>query len=143
MKHLMFAICLVCGPGALDARADVWQPSPGHRQVPIWPGTVPDSAPPTGPEFSTPTKTLVAGKPWVAVQRVARPTMTVYPPRGKNTGVAVIVFPGGGYNVLAIDLEGTEVCDWLTSRTHRVAARISRWRSIRGTCWRRRLSFSS
>jgi acetyl esterase/lipase len=42
--------------------------------------------------------------------------MTVYPPRGKNTGAAVVVFPGGGYQILAIDLEGTEVCDWLTSR---------------------------
>jgi acetyl esterase/lipase len=27
-----------------------------------------------------------------------------------------VVFPGGGYRILAIDLEGTEVCDWLTSR---------------------------
>jgi acetyl esterase/lipase len=26
-----------------------------------------------------------------------------------------VVFPGGGYRILAIDLEGTEVCDWLTS----------------------------
>jgi hypothetical protein len=34
--------------------------------------------------------------------------MTVYSPKGKNTGAAVIVFPGGGYD-LAIDLEGTEV----------------------------------
>jgi acetyl esterase/lipase len=42
--------------------------------------------------------------------------MTVYSPVGRNTGAAVVVFPGGGYNVLAIDLEGTEVCDWLTSR---------------------------
>jgi acetyl esterase/lipase len=42
--------------------------------------------------------------------------MTVYSPMGHNTGVAVVVFPGGGYNILAIDLEGTEVCDWLTSR---------------------------
>jgi acetyl esterase/lipase len=41
--------------------------------------------------------------------------MTVYSPIGKNTGAAVIVFPGGGYEILAIDLEGTEVCDWLTS----------------------------
>jgi acetyl esterase/lipase len=41
--------------------------------------------------------------------------MTVYSPRGPNSGAAVIVFPGGGYNVLAIDLEGTEACDWLTS----------------------------
>ena len=42
--------------------------------------------------------------------------MTVYSPEGKNTGAAVVVFPGGGYEDLAIDLEGTEVCDWLTSR---------------------------
>ncbi len=42
--------------------------------------------------------------------------MTVYSPKGKNTGAAVIVFPGGGYSVLAIDFEGTEVCDWLTAK---------------------------
>jgi acetyl esterase/lipase len=42
--------------------------------------------------------------------------MTVYSPTGKNTGAAVVVFPGGGYEDLAIDLEGTEVCDWLTSK---------------------------
>ena len=59
---------------------------------------------------------FVAGKPWVAVEIVSRPTMTVYSPKGKNTGAAVVVFPGGGYQILAIDLEGTEVCDWLTSK---------------------------
>jgi acetyl esterase/lipase len=42
--------------------------------------------------------------------------MTVYSPTGKNTGAAMVVFPGGGYEILAIDLEGTEVCDWLTSK---------------------------
>jgi len=42
--------------------------------------------------------------------------MTVYLPTEKNTGAAIIVFPGGGYEVLAIDLEGTEACDWLVSR---------------------------
>jgi hypothetical protein len=42
--------------------------------------------------------------------------MTVYAPKGKNLGAAVVVFPGGGYQILAIDLEGTEVCDWLTSK---------------------------
>jgi acetyl esterase/lipase len=42
--------------------------------------------------------------------------MIVYSPQGKNTGAAVVVFPGGGYEILAIDLEGTEVCDWLTSK---------------------------
>ena len=47
---------------------------------------------------------------------VSQPTMTVYSPKGKNSGVAVVVFPGGGYNCLAMDLEGTEICDWLTSK---------------------------
>ena|SRR6185437_3930735 len=37
-------------------------------------------------------------------------------PDANNTGAAVVVFPGGGYQGLAIDLEGTEVCDWLTSK---------------------------
>ena len=50
------------------------------------------------------------------MSNVTRPTMTVYSPTGKNTGAAVVVFPGGGYQVLAIDLEGTEVCDWLTPK---------------------------
>jgi hypothetical protein len=54
--------------------------------------------------------------PWVYVAKVSQPTMTVCAPAGSNTGVAVVVFPGGGYNLLAIDLEGTEVCDWLISR---------------------------
>jgi acetyl esterase/lipase len=52
----------------------------------------------------------------VGVSNVSQPTMTVYSPNGKNTGAAVVVFPGGGYQDLAIDLEGTEVCDWLTPK---------------------------
>jgi acetyl esterase/lipase len=58
----------------------------------------------------------IAGKLGQFVENVSRPTMTVYSPSGTNTGVAVIVFPGGGYQELAIDLEGTEVCDWLTPK---------------------------
>lgn len=42
--------------------------------------------------------------------------MTVYRPARNNTGAAVLVFPGGGYQFLAMDLEGTEICDWLVSR---------------------------
>ena len=42
--------------------------------------------------------------------------MTVYAPKDRNTGAAVVVFPGGGYQSLAMDVEGTEICDWLTSR---------------------------
>ncbi len=47
---------------------------------------------------------------------VSVPTLTVFAAKGKNTGAAVVVFPGGGYKILAIDLEGTEVCDWLTAK---------------------------
>jgi acetyl esterase/lipase len=56
------------------------------------------------------------GVSWVAVCNVSQPTMTIYAPKERNTGVAVVVFPGGGYQCLAMDLEGTEICDWLTSR---------------------------
>ena len=42
--------------------------------------------------------------------------MTLYAAKGRNTGAAMLVFPGGGYRFLAMDLEGTEICDWLTSR---------------------------
>ncbi|HEV2531702.1 alpha/beta hydrolase [Phenylobacterium sp.] len=47
---------------------------------------------------------------------VARPTLTVYAPRTNATGTAVVVIPGGGFQGLAMDLEGTEICDWLSSR---------------------------
>ena len=85
-------------------------------QVAIWPGTPPD-AQDVGPETtSTVTDHLVAGRTWTWVTNVSRPTMTVYPPKGANSGIAIVVFPGGGYNGLAIDLEGTEACDWVTSK---------------------------
>ena len=116
VKPLILAIFMMCAPGALQSQAAVWQTSPGHRQIPIWPGDVPDAAPITKPEFVEQAENLVAGKPWLDVQEVAQPTMTVYSPQGTNTGAAVIVFPGGGYKILAIDLEGTEVCEWLASR---------------------------
>jgi acetyl esterase/lipase len=115
---LIFALCFVSALCSLSAQKPVWQPSSGHKQVPIWPGTPPDARPVKGPESATTTgkDSLVAGLPWVVVKNVSRPTMTVYRPTGKNTGAAVVVFPGGGYEILAIDLEGSEVCDWLTSR---------------------------
>jgi len=116
MKPWIFAFCAVLAFGDLRAQTSVWQPSPGHTQIPIWPGAAPDAKPVPGPEFTETTKELFAGKPALVVNNVSQPTMTVYSPQGPNTGVAVVVFPGGGYQCLAIDLEGTEVCDWLTSR---------------------------
>ncbi len=103
---------------SLSAQQTAWQPSRGHTQVPIWPGAVPGAQSVAGPEVAKTTgkEFLVAGRPAVGVSNVSQPTMTVYSPNGKNTGAAVVVFPGGGYLDLAIDLEGSEVCDWLTAK---------------------------
>lgn len=117
---LALAIAALSAP-MLPAQAP-WQPAPGHTQLPIWPGEPPNATPAKGPEVaatvvdSAGRPREVGGKPWVYVDRVSRPTMTVYSPEGANTGVAMVVFPGGGYNILAIDLEGSEVCDWLTTK---------------------------
>jgi acetyl esterase/lipase len=116
MKRLFLGFFVFSSVLFLEAQTAPWQPSPGHTQLPIWPGAVPDEQSVPGPEFAT-TKgnKPVAGRPWVEVDNVSRPTITVYSPEGRNTGAAVVVFPGGGYVRLAIDLEGTEVCEWLTS----------------------------
>jgi acetyl esterase/lipase len=118
MRPLLFAFCVMFAFGDLNAQTTVWQPSPGHTQVPIWPGAAPDAQPVAGPEVATTRTTdhFVSGRPWTYISNVSLPTMTVYSPIVKNTGAAVVVFPGGGYQILAIDLEGTEVCDWLTSK---------------------------
>jgi acetyl esterase/lipase len=115
------AFSVLFAVGGLNAQAPVWQPPPGHTQIPIWPGAIPDAQtaaqPTAGPEnYAAGTGTGIAGRKVYAVRNVSQPTMTVYSPQGKNTGAAVVVFPGGGYEILAIDLEGTEACDWLTSK---------------------------
>jgi acetyl esterase/lipase len=117
MKHLLLAIGAVLASGGLTVQTKTWQPSPGHRQMAIWPRRAPDAQAAAKAESMTVVrKGLVAGKPWIAVNDVSRPTMTFYSPKGKNTGAAVVVFPGGGYHILAIDLEGSEICDWFASR---------------------------
>ena len=112
--QMCFAVALVCAD--LHAQPE-WQPSAGLEQVPIWPKDAPDSQPLPGPENETTTEPRTGvGGTWTYMTNVARPTMTVYPPKGRNTGVAVVVFPGGGYRVLAMDLEGTEICEWFASQ---------------------------
>lgn len=116
MRLCVFALSCVIVFSQVKAHAAAWHSSPGHTQLTIWPGAVPGAQRIAGPETVTNETELVAGRPWLMVGHVSRPTMTVYSPKAKNTGAAVVVFPGGGYEVLAIDLEGTEVCDWLTSK---------------------------
>ncbi|MDF2384042.1 alpha/beta hydrolase [Nostoc ellipsosporum NOK] len=75
------------------------------KEIPIWSKSIPDF------ELIKGTEVYNDGM----VKNVSKPTMTVYSPKGKNTGVAVVVYPGGGYNKLAINLEGSEICKWFAS----------------------------
>jgi acetyl esterase/lipase len=106
MRLWISALSLLAVSAAAYAQTTAWQPVAEQTQVPIWPGAAPDAQPVPGPETSS------AG--WVT--NVTRPTITVYAATGKSTGAVVVVFPGGGFEGLAMDLEGTEACDWLTSR---------------------------
>lgn len=57
-----------------------------------------------------------ASRTYTQVIDVKTPTATIFPPKGVNTGVAMVVFPGGGFRILAIDIEGTEICNWITAK---------------------------
>jgi acetyl esterase/lipase len=117
MKSWAITLCLLAACGIAHAQTNVWQPSAGHTQIPLWPGTPPDAKPMPGAEYAwSDQKSLIGGKPILGIKNVSKPTITVYSAEGINTGAAVVVFPGGGFEMLAMDLEGTEVCDWLTSR---------------------------
>jgi acetyl esterase/lipase len=115
-KCTLISISVVIVLYSVISEAETWQPSPGHTQIPIWPkGKMPDPLLDVKPENISPNG-QIAGKPWHAIYNVSEPTMTVYSPQEKNTGIAIVVFPGGGFNGLAIDLEGTEVCNKLTEQ---------------------------
>jgi acetyl esterase/lipase len=84
----------------------------------LWPNGAPGEKGDIGEEHDTtkPNEGLVAGKTVVRLGNVSAPTLIVYAPaQDKDTGAAVVVCPGGGYQILAMDLEGTEVCQWLNS----------------------------
>ena len=99
------------------SRPMVWQPGPEGNQVPLWPEGLAIQKPDTSkPEEVGNGSRLVAGRPWHWASYVSRPTMTIYPPKGRNTRAAMLVLPGGGYVAVAMDLEGTEVCDWITKQ---------------------------
>jgi acetyl esterase/lipase len=115
MKRLAIVLGLLAIGESAQAKPMIWQPAAGLEQIALWPGTPPDAPPVPGPEDVSTTTEGVAGKPNTNVTNVTNPTITIYPPKGKNTGAAVVVIPGGGFQVLAIDLEGTEACDWATS----------------------------
>lgn len=85
----------------------------------LWPAQVP------GPtsivegeerDLTKPEDKLIAGRRIIKLGHVRTPQMSVtLPPKDKANGGAVLVCPGGGFSILAWDLEGTEIADWLNS----------------------------
>lgn len=80
----------------------------------VWPGN------PPGETKDIPEEGVLPDRPGQRkVQRitnVSKPTLTIYrPAKEKDTGAAVLICPGGGYHILAWDLEGVEVAKWLNS----------------------------
>lgn len=85
------------------------------KPIPLWPHPMSEFNP--GPEHDATTAkdNAVAGKAVIRLANVTDPTLTFYPSPLRSTGAAIVVFPGGGYSILAFDLEGTEICEWLNS----------------------------
>jgi len=116
-KRMVILAVAIFSSAILNAQQLGWPPLPDHLTVPVWPGAAPGAGANLPPEadITTAKDGVIAGRPLIRLGNVSTPTLTLYTPRGLNTGAAVVVFPGGGYNILAIDLEGTEVCDWLNT----------------------------
>ena len=84
------------------------------KLIDVWPDTVP------GEKEDVPVETLSThkhrGAPIRKYNNVTKPTLTLYKPDlAEDTGASVVICPGGGYQILAWDLEGTEVAAWLNS----------------------------
>jgi acetyl esterase/lipase len=115
--NIPFLATVLFFSAGLVAQKPAWKPAPGNLVLNLWPrdaiGTQPNAVAET--DMTTAEDNVIAGKPVIRLGHVSTPTLTVYSPTGNNTGAAIVVFPGGAYRILAIDLEGTEVCDWLNS----------------------------
>ena len=110
--NIAIAACwiIACTFSSLRAESD--------EVINIWPDTPPGAARDVGEEKDTsgPDARTVAGKSVIRLGNVSVPQAHVYlPDRDKRNGSAVIVCPGGGFSILAWDLEGTEVAEWFNS----------------------------
>jgi hypothetical protein len=93
----------------------------------VWPDKAPGETKEIGPEEYRPPQPNQKSDV-KRLTNVSQPTLTVFQPaHGKGNGTGVIICPGGGYSILAWDLEGTEVAEWLnTLGSHGVRAQVSR-----------------
>ena len=92
--------------------------------VSLWPNGAPGSEGMTTPEVVTPRSREHA---FISITNVNNPSILVYlPPKDKATGTGVVVYPGGGHRLLAMDVEGYEIADWLNKQG--IAAFVLKYR---------------
>lgn len=112
MKYCLLLMLTITAFGQSAARAVA------RTEILLWPSQAPGekSGLPSEADTTKADGELIAGRRVIRLGNVSTPTMTIYrPDPAKDTGAAVVVCPGGGYYILAMDLEGTEVCEWLNS----------------------------
>jgi len=86
---------------------------PERLQISLWPNAAPQEAGDIGPEGVQP---LRPNDTTIRIENVSRPTLTIFaPPAEKSVGTAVVLCPGGAYNILAWNKEGTEAAEWLNT----------------------------
>jgi hypothetical protein len=85
------ALALACGPAS------------AQMTLPLWPHGTPEPPQTNEPEHNTAKPRPGVAKLPIRLTDVTIPTLSVYPPHGRNTGAAALVFPGGGYAGLAMD----------------------------------------
>lgn len=96
--------------------------------LPLWPGTMPGQASDVnGPEAdqSKPGEGRTGGKTVIRLGNVAKPELHVFLPAKKAT-MGIVICPGGGHSILAWDLEGTEIAEWLNKKG--IAAFVLKYR---------------
>ncbi|KAA5541475.1 alpha/beta hydrolase [Roseiconus nitratireducens] len=94
--------------------------------VNVWPGDPPAWEAPEGAEADTtgPDGRQVAGRDVIRLGNVSTPQLYLYP--AKDSETTVVICPGGGYSILAWDLEGTEIAEWF--QKHGVSAAVLKYR---------------
>jgi len=104
------AAALAASPVTAQARRDI--PPPAQP-----PGAITLKTPGSAAAAGTPETWTMAGDNVPVVQNVTTPTLTPFlPAKGKATGAAVIIAPGGAFVMLAMDHEGWAVARWLQSQ---------------------------
>lgn len=87
-----------------------------NEVIKLWPGKVPGETKAKHPaELYADTSRNVK-----RITNITDPQLTVYRPQSNSNSAGIIVCPGGGYKILAINIEGEEVASYFTIRGYTV-----------------------